>query len=771
MQTRLLFRPITQTALVCFIVASTLAACDRRTYSTTVYSADATATDSVSVVSGGVDSTTEGNGVGSTAPEGTIDDPAQAQNAVDPITGEPLQPTEGLPVDVEGPAVEPVLPPGELPSAVPGSVPQGPDIDRVGSGSIYQPIGDVDVPTFTIDGRRSRALAAVGAPVLQSPRALMEAIDEYYLNDANQVAYTGRFSEARENAYGVWAGEASNPVQIFQTGSSIPGLDNGQTYFKTLKLALGDDGALMQLIEVQVPVEDPVEQAQVQAEPEEQTEPQEQAEPEDQSVPAAQDDQPPQATSNRVYLASRGAQHTVLMSTNTQVQGLIGSVDIDAIEVTDHSLNTHAVVSKEKIITTVPVEQPPGTIISEDDEIEEIEETTEQYTLWYLNGTGAKAIVHSWIDKAQSAPTLANGCRIYAPDNKVDNLRLNVTSNNSLVFQAQVGGDGDCEKGRAVLRYVGNGLREIVKDGDTVPGSTTHVFNDVSLYQVTADGSVVVFANLATPAQIEAMTPVETTEEDDEANRIAELIGVDTDDEEIDDGQWSFWIMPPQGAARLIALEGEEIQVGPAVSILSGEPRSLSLQLNASNQVALKVLLQDAEEPVYFVGTGHAGQPHASIDIPGASALRYAFTSNSGLPGQGPEAVLSALGTPYLDSSGNLVLYGEVGPSDEAKAAVAEANETAQSTAPATSAAVTQLIKPFNSIWQVNPQGVMRELVRSGDQVSVAGVSKELASLSVVGQIARPGSSGVRLNSAGAMLLRATIERRFGNPVLLYIAP
>ncbi|MFK7996771.1 MAG: hypothetical protein AB8B87_21725 [Granulosicoccus sp.] len=665
---------------------------------------------------------------------GTVTDP---EATLQPGTIEPAAVEVVDPADVDGAngtdgAVEqePLLP-GELPGQVPAAVPQGPDVDRIGAGSIYQPSADVETATYTIDGRRSQALAAVGGPVLQSPRALMEEIDEYHLNDANQVAFTGRFSIAREPAYGVWAGDASAPNQIFQTGTSIPGLADEHTYFKTLKLALGDDGSLAQLVEVQA-----------------------------------------EATMTQAYMVSRGNTHNVVMQSASTIAGLIGPVRIDAIEVADQSDNVSALVSVERIVTKVPVEERAGVLnddIEDDEAPEQIELVTRQYSVWYVDNGQTRAIAHSWIDKPQSAPRLGNGCRVYAPDNTVDNLRLGVTRNASLIFQAQVGGDGNCEQGRAVMRYSGSGYQEVVKDGDAVPGSGTHVFSDVSLYTVTEDGSAVVFANLASRDDLAEALEAEQVEPDEDAIRLAELIGVPVEQEETFDGQWSFWLMPPQGGARLIALEGEEIQVGRSIAVFSGESRSLSLQINANNQISLKVLLEETEQPVYFVGLGHAGQPHGSIDVPGASALQYAFTSNSALPGQGTDAVLGKLGTPYVDMQGNLVIYGEVSPSEQAIEAAAD--QQAQLPGTASNPVTEPLVKPFNSLWQVDPAGTMRELVRSGDAVAIAGVKKPIASLSVAGQIARPGTSGVRVNSSGALLLRATIERKFGNPVLLYIAP
>ncbi len=793
MRIRLITRSLTQVILMGLCLLLTLSGCDKRTYSTVVYSDDASS-DAQAGSDVGIDgeqSSDQGGDLGQGLEPGLIDDPTLSQGNFDPVTGELLVPAEGS-LDAAGNPILPgglpeLSPDGEL-GVIPSVQPPLAQGEFGGSGSVYQPFGDEAAATYTIDGRRSYALAAAGAPIIQSPRDVMQEIDEYYLNDGNQVAFTGRFSQASEDLFGVWMGDVSNPEQIFQTGAPMPGMEIDHTYVKTLKLGLGDDGSLAQLVEVQG-----------------------------------------LDTRTQAYMSSRGAQHAVLMRSGTSLPGLNGPVAINSIEVVDHDVDTHAVVSIEKIVTKTPIEPAPGVVVPEGEEveIEYDEEVTAQYTLWYLQGASTRPVAHSWIGSAQSTPQLGNGCRIYAPDNNDDNLRLAITGSKSLVFQAQVGGDGGCDKGRAVLRYEGGGIREIVKNGDAVPGSSTHVFNDVSLADVTADGSVVVFANLLTSeqfaARIAAQTPAETVDEppvetpaetpvetvddtelttadaaiedgtetpvdaaiDETADSSADTTEPDTtatpatpvttldampdvDESDVEDGLWSFWIMPAQGAARLIALEGEEVQIGLSVSILSGEPRSLSLDVNSRNQVVLKVLLEDAEQPVFLTGTGHSGQPHASIEVPGASALTYAFTENSVLPTQSVGAVLGALGTPYLDNTGSFIVYGEVEPSD---AAIAEQNELLENAVPGSATTVAPLFRPYNSIWHVDSQGVLRELIRSGDEVVVAGENKPIASLSVAGKIARPGTEGVRLNNAGAMLLRANIEQKFGSPVLLFLAP
>ena len=638
-----------------------------------------------------------------------------------------------------------ITPVAPLPAAVPLLVPDGPEIDRVSSSSIYQPLADEETATFTIDGRPSFALAAVGGPVLQSPRALMEEIDEYHLNNADQVAFSGRFSIASQNAYGIWVGARDTIVQLFQTGTAIPGLAETQTYFKTLKLALGEDGSVAQLMQVQ-----------------------------------------DAGTLSQAYVVSSQATHRVLMTTDTTLPGLIGPVRVDSIEVVDSQAGVDALVSIERIVTTTPVEgSPSAAVVSDSDSATDEEEeplvtttTAEQFTLWYGSNGNSKAVAHSWNDENQSAPVLANGCKLYAPDNTVDNSRLSVTRSGQLLFQGQIGGDGACDEGRAVMRYTGSAYQEVVKNGDGVPGSANRVFTDVSLYSVTDDGSAIVFANLVTTDAYNAVGDSENEPAADTATDTDAVIDIPGQDpvEADDTGYWSLWVMPPVGGARLIAMKGEEIQVGRIVNVFSGEPRDISLRVNSSNQFVLKLLLADSEDPVFFTGPGHNGQPHQNLDLPGASALSYAFTNNSVLPGQTSGAVLSDLGSPYISEAGNVVVYGEVGPSEEALAAAEAAAgtgtlATAGANAGATAAENAPLIEPFNSIWQVDASGVLRELIRSGDLVAVAGVNKPIASLSVAGQIARPGTSGVRINSRGTMLMRANIKSRFGNSILLFVTP
>lgn len=597
---------------------------------------------------------------------------------------------------------------GESAGVIGASVPEGPDIDRVGLGSLFQPFADEETATFTIDGRASFSLAAVGGPVLTSPRAVMEEIDEYFLNNANQAAFSGRFSDANEFFYGVWAGDVSNPSQIFATGTAIPGLQEDHTYFRTLDLAMDNRGVMSQLAEVQ-----------------------------GESLIDA-------------YIVSEGSSHSVLMQSDTSVPGLIGAVDIDFIEIMSQANDVHGLVSRERIVSSEEVESAAGTAQANDDEPEFIDVVTSQYSIWYLSDGTTRPVAHSFIDASQRAPSLGNGCSVHAPDNKVDNSRLGMTSGGLLIFQAQLAGSDFCEGSRAVMRFDGSSYQEVVKDGDSVPGSATHIFDDVSLYSLTDDGSAIIFANLTTQANLDAAEQAVAESEDS---------AFSLDVEDVNNAQWSFWIMPQRGGSRLLALQGEEIQIGRTVTVLSGEPQDLILETNASNQVALKLLPEDTENPVYLVGSGHAGQPHASLETPGASALSYAFTSNSALPGQSDNVVLASLGTPYLDDSGNLILYGEVELADEAEE-LALADEDSAS-----------IVAPYNSIWQINAGGTIRELVRSGDEVSVAGIKNELASLSVSGQIARSGTFGVRVNSSGALLLRANIEQKFGNSVLLYIAP
>jgi len=667
--------------------------------------------------------------------------------------------------------------------------------DSVGTGSIYNPVFSTQAQTVTIDGRASLAVVAVGGSLLQSPRARVEQIDEYDLNNANQIAFTGSYSIADESVFGVWAGNVSQPEKILETGELIPGLSEGQTYYKTEHMLFGADGTVAQIVEVR-----------------------------------------DAGTISQAYLVSDGAQHTVLMQSDTSASGLFGAVQLDAIELADRSGNAHALVTIERIETVestseaaeaaeaaeapeAPDSETEPAASADDDELAPSVNTmvTPQYSIWYHNGGALRPVAHSWVDTAQAGPSLGNGCRVYAPDNTVDNVRMSVTDNGQLIFQAQIGGDGDCEQGRAVLRYNGASYQEMVKDGDTVPGAPDYLFDDVSLYTVTEDGSAIVFANLLTPEALaikksakesddeqfdvigSLADDVDATDDVDDADTDAADVdvGADLADElntteevdtqattdmpaiavvaeeavEPDDGLWSFWLLPPQGGARLIVMEGEEVQVGAFVSTFSGEPRSLSLQVNENNRIALKVTFDRTEQPAYFVGTGHNGQPHVALDAPGASALQYAFTANSTLPGQSNDAELGSLGEPYLDSQGNLVIHGEVGPSELALLAAADSGAAQGAIGQGSGLNSPPLVTPFNSIWQVDEQGSLRELVRSGDVVIVNGESKPLASLSVNGQIARPGSSGIRLNRAGAMLLRASIDQRFGAPVLLYVAP
>lgn len=658
--------------------------------------------------------------------------------------------------------------------------------DNVGTGSIYNPVFSTQAQTVTIDGRASLAVVAVGGSLLQSPRARVEEIDEYDLNNANQIAFTGGYSIADESVFGVWAGGVSQPEKILETGELIPGLSDGQTYYKTEHMLFGEDGTVAQIVEVR-----------------------------------------DAGTISQAYLVSDGAQHNVLMQSDTSASGLIGEVQIDAIELADRSGNAHALVTIERIETVESTAEATDVSDSEadtaasadDDEVAPSVNTmvTPQYSIWYHNGGSLRPVAHSRIDTAQVGPSLGNGCRVYAPDNTVDNVRMSVTDNSQLIFQAQIGGDGGCEQGRAVLRYNGASYQEMVKDGDTVPGAPDYLFDDVSLYTVTEDGSAIVFANLLTTEALaikkaakepdgEQLDVIGSLADDVDATDDVDEPGTDTAGADVsadsadglntteevdtqpttdmpaiavvaeeavepDDGLWSFWLLPPEGGARLIVMEGEEVQVGAFVSTFSGEPRSLSLQVNGSNRIALKVTFDRTEQPAYFVGTGHNGQPHVALDAPGASALQYAFTANSTLPGQSDDAELGSLGQPYVDAQGNLVMYGEVGPSELALLAAADSSVAQGAIGQGGGLNSPPLVTPFNSIWQVDVQGSLRELVRSGDVVIVNGEPKPLASLSVNGQIARPGSSGIRLNRAGGMLLRASIEQRFGAPVLLYIAP
>ena len=336
--------------------------------------------------------------------------------------------------------------------------------------------------------------------------------------------------------------------------------------------------------------------------------------------------------------------------------------------------------------------------------------------LW-LSGEDETIAIAENLDRSVNNAPRVGDCRVFLPSSIPRNSEgVRVLDNGTVVFLADLGtytrvSNDPCVPGNAVLRYRDGAYTSIVAPGDIVPGTTESTFTGIGLLDVRPSGAAVVFATLSTPTG--DFRP---------------------------DQRWSLWLFPPEGAARLIALQGEEIQTDDEVRTFPSRPGSL--EVNNAAQVAFRVDLENGA--ALFGGTAHEGQPHAAISVPGASALTHLVGPTTTLPAPYlPSTFFSAVGRPAIDPSGQIVFIGQVTDSE-----------------------LNQIV--VTALWRADTEGNLVPLIDESDEAPVSGVNRPLTALLQVNR-----SSGdnlqVRPLANGGYLF--SDDRGSFNDSLVYLGP
>jgi len=342
-------------------------------------------------------------------------------------------------------------------------------------------------------------------------------------------------------------------------------------------------------------------------------------------------------------------------------------------------------------------------------------------TLWYFKDGIATSIAEQFDNSVDTAAQVDNTCRVFTSRFSRYDGRYGVSDGGDLIFGAYVSNysDGPCVAGAAVIRYKDGVYTSLIKENDIVPGAPASVFTDVQLLQVTDDGTALIAANVQTPTG--GARP---------------------------DVKWSYWAITASGETRLVALEGEEVQVGLSSKTLSVSRNSARyMVLNEAVQIGFKLDFGNTDEVTLLGGSAHPGQPHSALAVPGAASLTYAIDRQATLPPPfADNEFFSKIGTPYIDTAGNLIFYGEV---------TSSVSNTLNS----------------SSIWQIDLEGNLNQIVTAGDTVTVSGIDNVLENLLQNRRLSQPDTGNLKLNSSGAMMFRASLMSRFGSGVIVYIDP
>jgi len=276
-----------------------------------------------------------------------------------------------------------------------------------------------------------------------------------------------------------------------------------------------------------------------------------------------------------------------------------------------------------------------------------------------------------------------------------------------------------CIEGKAVIRFNGSSHTVLVKEGDAVPGAPASTFSNVKLLQLTSNGTALISAD------IESL----------EHNASAE-------------GKWSYWAYTPAGQARLVALQGEAIPIGTRIKVLDSKSSERHVRINDAGQAAMRLDFGDAEQVTLLGGYAHTAQPHGVLSVPGASSLMYTIDKTAVIPPPFNDTELfSIIGTPYIDAAGKIVFYGEITSPDPS--------------------AIT-----LSAIWQIDLEGNLAQIFRSGDTVNVSAIDvRRLQTLVQSSEFGKPDSGSIWLNSRGALMFMASPDSESAGSVLVYIAP
>lgn len=361
-----------------------------------------------------------------------------------------------------------------------------------------------------------------------------------------------------------------------------------------------------------------------------------------------------------------------------------------------------------------------------------VAETTSGYYdfgLWISDDDGDTIVAETYDNTIDSAPELSNSCRVFVNSSySTEESYMRLLDSGELVFMALLRNytsGGPCVQGSALLSYSDGVYQSLMAEGDIVPNASASTITDISLLKVLEDGTSVVSATLETPTG-NAYQP---------------------------DTKISYWSVSLDGSKNLLALEGEEVQVGDSVETISSATTYYSTGIHTDysdgGHFGMRVDFGDEVKATLLGGAGHQGQPHGVITAPGASALNYLIDRTATLPEPFKDTeYFSTIGIPTVENDGSLVFYGEVS-SSVLNAVIAKA------------------------IWSVDTEGNLAELVEEGDQVRVGGVSQGLYELvQERGYYYSQANTGrLQATRDGGLFFRADLNNSYGSDVLVYMSP
>ena len=253
-------------------------------------------------------------------------------------------------------------------------------------------------------------------------------------------------------------------------------------------------------------------------------------------------------------------------------------------------------------------------------------------TLW-SNGNGALEPVVGNINSGVGTPSQIGDCNVTVGDVNRSDLTSGpvLLDSGAIVFPALLvdsPGQFACDDAEATVRYDGGVLTTIVSQNDAVPGATGWRFGRVLLQEVLSNGDVVVRGRLDNQA-----------------------IG----------RFWSLWIFPAEGSPRLIALDGEEVELTAGVDRLSGVA-GIEVNVTGVDRAVIRAIFgENPGTTALLGGTPPPSQPHASIEAPGASALSVLVDSGTTVPAPfGEASYFGSIGRPSAIRNGRVTFYGSV---------------------------------------------------------------------------------------------------------------
>jgi len=187
----------------------------------------------------------------------------------------------------------------------------------------------------------------------------------------------------------------------------------------------------------------------------------------------------------------------------------------------------------------------------------------------------------------------------------------------------------------SVVRYTTNGeYQRLATRGDQVPGMNAG-FNSVSLVSVLDDSSVVIRA---------------------------ELLSYNNNDRSD-----SLWVYDNDNNPRLIAIEGESVELNGGNLELDVNRFSAFLSIENSESIALTQTenrFSSNEQSTILTGAAHIEQPYTDLESLGASSLQLAVTQGSAAPEGYPDsAFFSGVGSVTAKPSGGGYFFGAVSDS------------------------------------------------------------------------------------------------------------